>query len=71
MNGMSTVRAKCPNCWETDECEVVETKNWYGKDVAGQAGPAKDAPPGAGYNLKCPTCHDIFWFEIRGKPAMG
>lgn len=63
---MKTVRAKCPNCWETDECEVVETKNWYAKDAAGgPGGPAKDAPAGSGYNLKCPTCHGIFWQETR------
>lgn len=63
---MKTVRAKCPNCWETDECEIVETKNWYGKDVAGgQGGPAKDTPASAGHSLKCPTCQDIFWYESR------
>jgi phage FluMu protein Com len=65
-NGMNVIRAKCPNCWETDDCEIVETKNWYGKDGAGQNPSAGEAPAGAGYNLKCPTCKGIFWFEIRG-----
>jgi hypothetical protein len=69
--GMNVIRAKCPNCWETDDCEIVETKNWYGKDAGGQGSPPKEAPAGSGYNLKCPTCHGIFWHEIRGgaKPA--
>lgn len=61
---MSTVRAKCPNCWETDECEIVETKNWYGKD-ADKAGATPQPAAGSGYNLKCPTCHGMFWHEIR------
>lgn len=69
---MNTVHAKCPNCWETDDCEIVETKNWYGKDAGGQPAAAAGQPQGTGHNLKCPTCKGIFWFEIRGgKPAMG
>jgi phage FluMu protein Com len=62
---MKTVRAKCPNCWETDDCEIVETTSWYAnKEGAGGPQPGKEAA-GGGHNLKCPTCQNVFWHEIR------
>lgn len=64
--GMNTVRAKCPNCWETDECTVVDTKEWMmaGKQPS-QTGTSGGAPQKGGYNLKCPTCNTVFWHEDR------
>jgi phage FluMu protein Com len=64
---MNVIRAKCPNCWETDDCEVVETKNWYAsKSPSGESPQGGQTTGVSGHNLKCPTCQNVFWHEIRG-----
>jgi hypothetical protein len=69
---MDVIRAKCPNCWETDDCAVVDTKEWM---MAGKqpnpGGGGGTMPQTGGQNLKCPTCNTVFWHEIRpGSKAM-